>query len=278
MEEKELFHQEVYKLNNGVLIPKVGFGTWQIPDAVAEDIVCYAINEGYIHIDTAIAYGNEEGVGRGIKKSNAFREDLFITTKIPAEVKSYEEAKKCIEESLKRLDVSYIDLLLIHAPKPWDELWVWGTPDYYKENLEVWRAMEEAYDAGLVKAIGVSNFRPRELDNLLAHCRIKPVCNQVRAHIGHVPMEDIEYAKAHDMLIEAYSPNATGRMLHNDDVAKMAEKYGVSIPQLGVKFDLQLGLLPLPKTVHEEFAKQNIDLDFEITGEDMQILLQIPEI
>lgn len=269
-----MIYQETYTLANGNTIPKVALGTWQTSEQDAERVVKYALDIGYLHIDTAIAYGNEVGVGKGMKASGKERSSYYVTSKLPAEIKTYEEAVKNIDESLARLDTPYLDLMLIHWPKPWggDQ-----TKSYNEENLAVWKAFEEAYDAGKLKAIGVSNFSIDDLNNLLDNTRIKPMVNQIRVHIGHVPQELIDFCKAHDILVEAYSPNATGRLSGRPEIEEMAKKYGVSVSQLANRFDLQLGTLPLPKSVHEEFIKQNTELDFVISDEDMQVLLAITE-
>ena len=270
---------EFYKLNNGQRIPKIALGTWQTPNDVAATAVATAIDAGYRHIDTAIAYENEAGVGAGLKvalkSTGIHRESVFITTKIPAEVKNYADAVRCIQESMDRLDAFHIDMMLIHAPRPWAEMGSTAGNRYFKENLEVWKALEEAYEAGKIRAIGVSNFEIDDLNNLLAGARVVPAVNQIRVHIGHVPTELIDFCEQAGILVEAYSPNATGRLLKVPEVCAMAEKYHVSVPQLASRFVLQLGLLPLPKSVHEERIRQNAKLDFEINSNDMAALLEL---
>lgn len=272
---------EFYKLKNNQRIPKVALGTWQTPNDVAKTAVEAAIKVGYRHIDTAIAYGNEEGVGAGIKtalvETGIHRDSIFVTSKIPAEVKSYKEAEQNILDSFARLDCSHVDMMLIHAPRPWDEMREFKGNHYYDENLEVWKALEGAYAAGRFRAIGLSNFEIEDLDNIMGGCRIMPAVNQIRVHIGHVPTELIEYCHQNGILVEAYSPNATGRLKENPQVCAMAEKYHVSVPQLASRFVLQLGLLPLPKSAHVERIRENADLDFEINLDDMGELLDIKE-
>ncbi len=272
---------QFYKLNNGTRIPKVALGTWQIPNEVAAETVAAAIGCGYRHIDTAIAYGNESGVGAGIKAGltavGLHRENIFVTSKIPAEVKTYEETVRCIKESMDRLDCSYIDMMLIHAPKPWAEMKEANGFGYFYENLQVWRALEEAYDAGKFRAIGVSNFEIEDLKNIMDGCHVKPVVDQVRVHIGHVPINVVDFCEQNGILIEAYSPNASGKLMDVPEVKMMATKYGVSVPQLASRFILQLGFLPLPKSSHVERIRQNLDLDFEINSADMADLLLISE-
>lgn len=277
-EEVNMVLDEVYKLNNGQRIPKVALGTWQTPNDVAATAVAAAIDAGFKHIDTAIAYGNEQGVGEGIKRglqmTGMHRESIFVTSKIPAEVKSYDETVRNIQESIDRLDSYHVDLMLIHAPKPWAEMGKDG-PNYFDENVQVWKALEEAYFAGMFRSIGVSNFDIEDLNNIMDNADVKPAVNQIRVHIGHVPFDLIEFCQQNGILVEAYSPNATGRLMQVPEVVEMAEKYGVSVPQLASRFDLQLGLLPLPKSIHEERIRQNADLDFEISPFDMAELLQI---
>ena len=270
---------EFYKLNNGQRIPKIALGTWQTPNDVAATAVATAIEAGYRHIDTAIAYDNESGVGKGLKNAlkstGIHRESIFITTKIPAEVKNYADAVSCIQESMDRLDAFHIDMMLIHAPRPWAEMGNAVGNRYFKENAEVWKALEEAYEAGKIRAIGVSNFAVDDLNNILATGRVIPAVNQIRVHIGHVPTDLIDFCEQTGILVEAYSPNATGRLLKVPEISAMAEKYRVSVPQLACRFVLQLGLLPLPKSVHEERIRQNSQLDFEISSSDMAKLLEL---
>lgn len=269
---------ETYTLSNGVKIPKLALGTWQISNDKVTDAVKDAIDAGYRHIDTAVQYENEEGIGRGIRESGIRREDIFVTTKIPHDVKTYEGAKKVIEESLKRFGFDYIDLLLIHSPKPWPELFAGSPKTYYEENLEVWKAMTEAYRSGKVRAIGVSNFEKNDLQNLMDHSDVRPMVNQFRVHVGHTPEELIRFCQNNGILVEAYSPNATGKLMDKPDIIAMAEKYGVSVPQLSIRYDIQLGLLPLPKSTHKDHMIQNADVDFVISDEDMELLKQVPEI
>lgn len=264
--------KEFYTLANGVRIPKIGFGTWQLPEEIAEETVLSALETGYRHIDTAAAYGNERGVGRGIHASGLSRKEVFVTTKIPAEIKTYAGAREVIAKSLENLGMGYVDLLLIHAPKPWDEMHAGGKEPHYEENVAVWRAMEEAYDAGTVRAVGVSNFQKDDIENILVKGKIRPQVNQIKAHIGNYPEGLADYCRSEGILIEAYSPIATGRLLHDGSIAAVAEKYGVSIPQLCVKYLLQKGLLPLPKTTHREYMAQNAQTDFNISSEDMAFL------
>jgi diketogulonate reductase-like aldo/keto reductase len=268
--------EENFTLANGVEIPKLGLGTWLISDADVVPAVKDAVKIGYRHIDTAQAYQNERGVGEGIRASGVKREDIFLTTKLAAELKSYEEAAASIDGSLKALNVEYIDLMIIHSPKPWMEFH--KDDRFFEGNREAWRALEEAYKAGKLRAIGVSNFEEADLDNILESCTTKPMVNQILAHISNTPKELIKYSQDKGILVEAYSPVAHGELMKNQEVKKMAEKYAVSVPQLGIRYVLQLGLLPLPKTANPAHMKNNADVDFVISDEDMEILKNMEQI
>ncbi|MFD1385841.1 aldo/keto reductase [Oceanobacillus oncorhynchi subsp. oncorhynchi] len=267
---------ETYQLSNKVEIPKLGLGTWFIDNDDAAQAVIEAVKLGYRHIDTAQAYGNESGIGQGIKNCGVNREDLFITTKLAAEIKSYEEAVSSINESLETLDLDYIDMMIIHSPQPWMEFD--GEERFFEGNREAWRALEEAYEAGKLRAIGVSNFQKEDLDNILDHCNVKPMVNQILAHISNTPFDLIAYTQEQGILVEAYSPIAHGELFKNEKVAAIAEKYDVSIPQLSIRYTLQLGLLPLPKTANPEHMKNNADVDFTISDEDMEFLKNVERI
>ena len=257
-------------LSNGIEIPALGLGTWFIDDDKADKAVISAVKIGYRHIDTAQAYGNERGVGAGIKACGIPREELFVTSKVAAEAKTYDAAAKSIDETLDKMGLPYIDLMLIHSTQPWAE---WRDDKrYFEENVQVWKALEDAYTAGKVKAIGVSNFLIDDLENLLSHCKIRPMVNQLLIHIGNTPAELIAYCKEQNIVVEAYSPIAHGKALKNETIVAMAQKYGVSVPQLCVKYVLNLGTVALPKTANAEHMQNNANLDFEISNEDMETL------
>lgn len=261
---------ETYTMTNGVQIPKIGLGTWRIDDDKVAQPVAAAIKMGYRHIDTAQTYGNERGVGEGIRASGIARDELFVTSKVEAEFKTYEETVDSINESLEKLDIEYIDLMLIHSPQPWDDFRT--DKHYFKENLEVWKALEEFYEAGKLKAIGVSNFKEEDLDNLLEHVEIKPMVNQILTHISNTPFALIDYCKDHDILVEAYSPIAHGEILNHPGIKKLADKYEVSVPQLCIRYCLEMGLVVLPKSENPDHIKNNMQVDFEISADDMEIL------
>ncbi|MBP5193553.1 MAG: aldo/keto reductase, partial [Clostridia bacterium] len=231
--------------------------------------------EGYTHIDTAIAYDNEAEIGKGLKAAQISRESLFITSKVPAEVKSYDGAARCIDESLGRLGIDYLDLMLIHAPKPWPQMYNPLIGRYLKENVEVFRAMMKAQEEGKIKSVGVSNFNEGDLKNIIDNLGVKPAANQIRTHIGHADEKTIEFCKENGILVEGYSPIMTGKLKNNKKVIAVAEKYGVSVAQICIRYDYQIGVLPLPKTTHREYLIQNKDVDFVIKDEDMEILKAI---
>jgi diketogulonate reductase-like aldo/keto reductase len=271
--ETTVILDETFTLANGLDIPKLGLGTWFIDDADAAQAVRDAVAIGYRHIDTAQAYGNERGVGEGIRSSGIPREELFVTTKLAADVKSFTEAVAAIDGSLATAGLDYFDLMIIHSPQPWDQF---GGPDRYLDgNREAWRALEEAYGAGKVRAIGLSNFQAQDIDNVLASCTVTPMVNQVLAHISNTPFELIDYSQQKGMLIEAYSPIAHGELLKNEQVARVAASYGVSLPQLCIRYDLQLGLVTLPKTANREHMRTNADVDFDISPDDMELLKNV---
>ena len=261
---------ENYTLSNGVKIPKIGLGTWLIPDGEAAQAVRDAVEMGYRHIDTAQAYGNERGVGEGVRTCGVPREEIFVTSKVAAEHKTYESVAKSIDESLAKLGMDYMDLMIIHCPQPWAEFR--GERRYFTENKEVWRALEKAYKDGKVKAIGVSNFLVDDLENILDGCEVKPMVNQILTHITNTPLELINFCREHGILCEAYSPIAHGEALKNRLILSVAEKYSVTLAQLCVRYALQLGMVVLPKTSNPEHMKNNADIEFEISAEDMDIL------
>jgi diketogulonate reductase-like aldo/keto reductase len=265
-----------YELNNGIEIPKLGLGTWMISDESVEQAVIDAVKLGYRHIDTAQAYENEAGVGRGIKNCGVDRKELFITTKLAAKIKSYDEAVESINKSLEVMGLEYLDMMIIHSPQPWME---YGEEDrFFKGNLEAWRALEDAYKDGKLKAIGLSNFQKEDLENIMSGCTIKPMVNQILVHISNTPLDLIKYIQEKGILVEAYSPVAHGELLKNEEVLKIAKKYNVTIPQLGIRYDLQLGVLPLPKTANPTHMKNNAELDFVISEEDMEYLKKVDHI
>lgn len=265
---------DTYTLNNGIKIPKIGFGTWLIEENdKARQAVKTALQTGYRLVDTAEAYGNEVGVGQGIRESGVDRSQIFVVTKLRAEFKNYKEAAAAIQKSLSDLGLEYIDLMIIHSPKPWDKF---DQEDrYLKGNLETWKALEEAYEAGKIKAIGVSNFEQEDLKNLLDNVKIKPMVNQILAHIGHMPLDLIKFSQDNNILVQAYSPFSHGDMFSNQEIKTIADKYSVSISQLALRYLLQFNLLPIAKSSNIEHMTNNIKLDFEIDDTDVQALTNL---
>jgi len=260
---------DVFKLANGVSIPSIGFGTWQIPSGdMAYNSVREALKAGYRHIDTAQAYGNEASVGQAIRDSGIDRSEIFVTSKLPAEIKSYDKAVRRAAFTMKQIGLDYIDLYLIHAPWPWTEIGA----DYTKENIEVWKAMEEFYESGKTRSIGISNFNVNDINAILENSRIRPMVNQIKLHIGHPQAEITEHCRKNNILVEGYSPLATGKILNNSNIAAIAKKYGKSVAQLSIRYVLEKGALPLPKSTHPEYIRQNIDVDFKITADDISNL------
>lgn len=266
---------ETYTLAGGVEIPKLGLGTWFIDDDKAAEAVRAAVEIGYRNIDTAQAYGNERGVGEGVRTSSVPRDELFVSTKLAAEIKDYGQAVDAIDGSLAKLGLDRIDLMLIHSPQPWDDF---GGGDYADGNREAWRALEEAHQAGKIRSIGVSNFQQRDLENILQGASVVPHVNQLLVHAGNTPSELLAYCESKQILVEAYSPIAHGAILSNAAVQAMAEKYGVSVPQLCIRYTLQLGTVSLPKTANPEHMRSNAEVDFEISGDDMEVLRDLRDV
>jgi diketogulonate reductase-like aldo/keto reductase len=260
---------DTYTLNNGVKIPIIGFGTWQTPDGdIAKHAVEVALNAGYRHIDTAAAYGNEKSVGQAIKNSGINRHDLFITTKLWNADHGYQSTKAAIDRSLQNLKVDYLDLYLIHWPNPV------AMRDHWAEaNAESWRAMEEAVQAGKIRAIGVSNFRKRHLDELLKTAEIKPVVNQIMLNPSDLQSDVVKVNNKLGLLSEAYSPLGTGGLLGNETVKEIASEVGKSPAQVLIRWSLEHGFLPLPKSVHDKYIQANVEVfDFNLNSEQMNRL------
>ena len=263
---------DTFTLANGIKIPVIGFGTWQTPDGdVAYQSVLDALKAGYRHIDTAAAYGNEASVGRAIKDSGIPREELFVTSKLWNDSHSYEAAKIALDKSLDLLGLDYLDLYLIHWPNP-----LINRRDWDKANAEAWRYMEDAYTEGKIRAIGVSNFQIEHLEALLKTATIRPMVNQLFINPSDLEQDVVDYNKAHDILTEAYSPLGTGSLLAVPQINDIAAKYDKSAAQVLVRWSLQHGFLPLPKSTHAERINQNAAVfDFELTDEEIAALDQL---
>lgn len=261
-----------FTLYNGVKIPNIGFGTWKIEDGdFCEHAVKKAIALGYRHIDTAAGYGNEESVGRAVAGSGFPREEVFITSKLNNPDHGYEKTRKAFEETMKKLQCDYLDLYLIHWPNPIDFRNNWE-----EANAGSWRAMEELYQEGKIKAIGVSNFRPHHLEALKKTAKIKPMVNQIRLCPGDVHKETVDYCKKHDILLEAYSPLGRGEVFKVKEMHGLVDKYSKSIAQICIRWCLQQGFLPLPKSTSEIRMLENTKVfDFELEEEDVIMITNL---
>ena len=257
---------DTFTLSNGVTIPKIGFGTWQIPDgAETYDSTRTALEAGYRHIDTAKAYGNEASVGRAVRDSGIDRDDVFITTKLPAELKTAAEAREAFAASAADLDLGVVDLYLIHAPWPWTEI---GS-DHRDGNVEVWKVFEELLEAGKTRSIGVSNFSVEDLEHLTAHTDVVPHANQVRWFVGNTQAETTAWCAQHDVLVEGYSPLATGGLLDDEALAAVAERAGRTPAQVAIRYLLEKDVLPLPKSTTPSRIRENADVDFVLSVDDI---------
>lgn len=260
--------QDCYVLSNGVKIPCVGFGTWKLPkDDTTADIVKTAIDCGYRHIDTAFAYQNEKFVGKGIRECGLKRSELFVTSKLDNPDHGYEKTLKGFQMTMDNLGIDYLDLYLIHWPIPI------AYRDCWKEvNEGTWRAFEELYQEGKIKAIGVSNFLEHHIDALLETAKTAPMVDQLELHPQYTQREAVNYCKEKRIIVEAWSPLLKGQMDH-PVLKNMAAKYNKSTAQVLLRWSIQHGFLPLPKTTSRERMLENADIfDFELTTDDIEIL------
>jgi len=261
--------KEYFTLSNGIKIPSIGLGTWQSKDgSEAYNAVLWALKHGYRHIDTAYVYGNEVSVGKAIVESNINREEIFITSKLPANIKDYDKALEYFDKTLKNLNVTYLDLYLIHAPWPWENV----GQDCTEGNIAVWKAMIKLYKENKIRAIGVSNFSIDDIEKLIEATDFIPMVNQIRYFIGNTQKELTEYCMKNNILVEAYSPFATGEILNNDVLNSIAKKYHTSIAKICMAFCLQNNTLPLPKSVHEQRIIDNFNIDITLSLEDLNYL------
>ena len=263
--------KEYTVLSNGVKMPNLAFGTFKVNEGDDVQIILDAINVGYRHFDTAAFYNTEEALGKAIKKSGIPREEFFVTTKVWKTCMGYEGAKKSFEESLEKLDMDYVDLLLIHWPRP-DE-----KSDWKKLDIETWKAFEEIYKKGKAKAIGVSNFLNHHMQNILDNCEVVPMVNQIEFHPGYIQKDVVDFDKEHGIVVEAWSPLGRERVFKDELLNKLAEKYGKSVAQICLAFALQMDVVPLPKSSSVERMKQNMDIDFELEEEDFEKIVNMEE-
>jgi len=249
------------KLHNGVEMPQFGLGVWQVEDG--EEVinsVKWAVEAGYVAVDTAAAYGNEKGVGQAIKESGVKREDIFVTTKVANPDQGYDSTLAAFDESMKKLGLETLDLYLIH----------WPVADTF---VDTWKAMEKLYKDGRVRAIGVCNFHQHHFEKLMETAEIKPMVNQIELHpfLSQEPLR--KYCEEKDIAVEAYSPLGSGNLLQNEDLKAIGDKYGKSTAQVMLRWDIQHGIITIPKSVHKERIEENANIfDFELSDEDMKTI------
>lgn len=266
--------REQFTLSNGLQMPKVGFGTWQITDATeAHEATSAALACGYRHVDTARVYGNEDSVGRAVRDSGIPRSEIFVTSKLPAEIKDHDEALASFETTMAAIDLDYLDCYLIHAPWPWHDI----GRDCATGNKAIWKALEAIYRSGRAKAIGVSNFNVPDLQVILNGCSVAPMVNQIRFFIGNTQEEVVQFCRSKNIQVTAYSPLATGKILQHPDIRSVAERYGKTVAQLCIRYVIQKDLGPLPKSTRPERIRENADVGFEITSADMKLLDRLSE-
>lgn len=262
-----------FKLNNGTEIPAVGFGTWAIPDSdESVAAVRMALQKGFRHIDTASRYENEKSVGQAIAASGIARNQLWVTSKAWPDECGYDNILQAFDASLRRLGLDYLDLYLIHWPATQSRF-----ADWRQRNTDTWRALEKLYDDGRVRAIGVSNFLEHHLQPLIDTCRVKPMVDQIEIHPGYPQQSTIDFCQKNQITVEAWSPFGRGVVFGNPTLAEVARKYGKSIAQVCLRWCLQKGIVPLPKSVTAERIQSNLDVfDFELTPTDMQTIDSMP--
>ncbi len=265
---------DTYLLSNGVALPKIGYGTWQVDSGqICYDAVTEALRVGYRHIDTAAAYRNEKSVAMAIRDSKIPRESIFVTSKLQSHIKTYEGTLEAFEKTMNELGFDYLDLYLIHAPWPWNEM----GKDCKEGNVQAYKAMEKLYKEGRVRAIGVSNFNVEDLKNILDHCDIVPHVNQIAFFIGNNQAETHRFCQEKNILVEAYSPLAIGYALSNPQIIKMAEKYQVTPAQICIRYCIEKETAPLPKSVTPSRISENANVDFKMDQADIDYLDSIQE-
>ena len=264
---------KTYTMNNGVQIPAVGFGTYKAADGKSADVIKKAIESGYRYFDTASFYGTEPYLAEAIRQSGLPRKDFFIASKLWKSEMGYENAREAFQRTLENLDTDYLDLYLIHWPLPEP-----GYENWKELDKETWRALEELYAEGKIRAIGLSNFLPHHMENILAGCTVRPAVDQIEYHPGYSQEAAVQYCKEKGILVQAWSPIGRSRVLEDPLVCELAAKYQVSPAQICLKFAVQRGIIPLPKSSSPERMKQNMDLfSFEMDQEDIWRLETMPQ-
>ncbi len=263
---------DTFTLQNGVPIPCLGFGTWQLTEQHMQSTISAALSAGYRHFDCAMSYGNEDFIGTALKTDGVPRDELFITSKVWNGDRGYKTTIAACKQSLKRLDMDYLDLYLIHWPfsAKLDEHW-------REKNGETWQALETLYHEGIVRAIGVSNFLPHHLQPLMDDAIVLPMVDQVELHPGQRQTEVLEFCRANNILVEAWGPLGHQKLVLNDDLRAIGERYGKSAAQVCIRWCLQLGVVPLPKSRRSARILQNADVfDFTLSSEDMKSIGDLP--
>lgn len=263
---------DCYTLSNGVKIPVIGYGTWQTPADVTAECVKNAIDAGYRHIDTAWGYANEEGVGEGVRRAGVSRDDIFVTSKHWVTFRGYQKTIDTFEDSLMKLGFDYLDLYLVHWPCVSA-----GSPEWEEINADTWRGFEKMYKDGKLRALGVSNYEVSHLESLIKHSEIAPMVNQLEFHPGFTQYENVRWCQENGILVEAWSPLGSGAVLKNETVTAIGEKYGKSAAQVCIRFALQNGILPLPKSTSPVRTADNMNVfDFELSADDMETINAMP--
>lgn len=264
---------EHYILNNGVEIPAVAFGTYKAADGKSADVIRTAIEAGYRYFDTASFYGTETYLAEAVRESGISRDEIFIASKLWKTEMGYDNVKKAFRRTLENLETDYLDLYLIHWPLPEP-----GYKEWKQLDKETWRAMEELYQEGKIRAIGLSNFLPHHIENILEDCTVRPAVDQIEYHPGYSQEAVVQYCKERDILVQAWSPIGRQRVLTEGLVQELAEKYGVSPARICLKFAVQREIIPLPKSSSMERMKDNLDLySFEMEQEDIWRLATMPQ-
>lgn len=264
-----------FTMNNGRVIPCIGYGTYKTSDEEVYNAVLSALKAGYRHIDTAAFYKNEEGIGRAIRDCGIAREELFIASKVWNTDRGYENTKRAFAATMERLGLAYLDLYLIHWPANKKQF----GDEAEKINAETWKALEELYAEGKIRAIGLSNFLPHHIDELMKTAKVKPMVDQIEFHPGWAQLEVSEYCRKNDIVVEAWSPLGRKEVLDNEVLRDIGSKYGKSTAQICVRWVLQHGILPLPKTVNAKRMAENADVfDFELTDEEMKAIDELRDL